>query len=73
MDLTSQTTPAIDLFDPMSWHIDDIPLENQGPNGAVANGLSHGSLDPESSIWNTEYGLDPGTIHPEGSLLEQEL
>lgn len=73
MDLAFQTTPAIDFFDPMSWHIDDIPLDvvalvssmgNQGPDGAVANGLSHGSLDSESSIWNTDYGIDPGTIHP---------
>ena len=59
-DLPFQTTPAIDVFDPMSWQIDDVPLDvvalvssmgNQGPDGAVANGLSHGSLDPASSIW----------------------
>lgn len=66
MDLAFQTTPAIDFFDPMSWHIDDIPLDvvalvssmgNQGPDGAV-------DMDPESSMWNTDYGIDPGTIHP---------
>lgn len=53
-----QTTAAIDFFDPLSWQIDDIPLDvvalvssmgNQGEDGALADGLPHGSLDPNLS------------------------
>lgn len=53
-----QTTAAIDFFDPLSWQIDDIPLDvvalvssmgNQGEDGALADVLSHGSLDPNLS------------------------
>jgi hypothetical protein len=69
IDLPLQTTASIDFFDPLSWQIDDIPLDvvalvssmgNQSTEGSVANSLSEGSWDPELCMWNTDYGVDLG-------------
>ncbi|KAL1856807.1 hypothetical protein Plec18167_005215 [Paecilomyces lecythidis] len=69
-DLNSQTTTNRDFFDPMSWHIDDIPLDvvalvssmGNRDTDDVANGPSEESLDPELRIWTTDadYRFDPG-------------
>lgn len=73
MDLSFQTT-EIDFFDPMSWQIDDMPLDvvtllssmgNQGTDTAT-NGMSKGSLDSDLGIWNMDDGVDsdPWNLSP---------
>lgn len=73
IDLTFHTTETIDFFDPMSWQIDDIPLDvagliasmgNQGADAAGANGVSEGWLDPDLRLWNSDYGVDPSPSNP---------
>jgi hypothetical protein len=72
MDLTFQTTTGIDFFDPLSWQIDDIPLDvaalvssmgNESMGGADLNGPWEGTLDPQLCVWNTNSGVDPVLRH----------
>jgi hypothetical protein len=72
IDLSSET---IDFFDPMSWQIDDIPLDvvalvssmgemgDHDVNDAVADEMSEQSMAPDLCLWNCEYGIDPTSIN----------
>lgn len=74
VDLSFNFPETIDFFDPMSWQIDDIPLDvvalvssmgdigNSDVNGAVENEISEQALAPDLCLWNREYGIDPSSI-----------
>lgn len=75
IDLGFGVPETIDFFDPMSWQIDDIPLDvvalissmgetgDNNANEAVANGISEQSPAPDLCLWNCEYGIDPSSIN----------
>lgn len=65
IDLSFCTANNMDFFDPMSWQLDDIPLDvvalvsNMGDDGSdFPNGLSEQSLDSDFCLWNIENGGD---------------
>ncbi|CAI7584602.1 unnamed protein product [Penicillium manginii] len=75
IDLSSCVPETIDFFDPMSWQIDDIPLDvvalvssmgemgDHDVNDAVADEMSEQSMAPDLCLWNCEYGIDPTSIN----------